>query len=111
MRLFQYFRIHNLFSVEVILALAYVILIVGLSFPYGIPIFFPFLILSFCYLFVKNIRKPYLVFKLNAGIILFYVCVLLYLLGLVLNQGIIFRLNYRDLKNIASLLILSWILG
>jgi len=111
MRPLEYFNIYNLCSVEIILAIVYGILIVGLSFPYGIPILFPLLLLSFSCLFIKNLREPYLALKLNTGIVLFYVCILAYLLGILFNQGLVFRGNFRDLKNIASLLILSWILG
>ena len=109
--MFQYFRLYNVFSAEVILALAYVILIVGLSFPYGVPVFFPFLAMSFCFLFIKNLGKTCLSIKINTGILLFYFCILMYFLALAFNQGKIFKLNNRDLKNIISLLILSCILG
>jgi O-antigen ligase len=82
-----------------------------MSFPYGMPIFFPVVCFSFFCLFIKNLNERYLVLKLNTGMILFYVCILMYFIGIIASKGLVFRINHRDLKNIASLLMLSLMLG
>ena len=64
-------------SVEFFLALVYVILLLGMTLPYGVPLFFPIVLLYFTLFFFKNLFSKHLVLNLNAGIVLFLFCILI----------------------------------
>lgn len=49
--------------------------------------------------------------RINLGIFLFLLSILFYFLGVVASHGVIYKFNIRDLKNIAGLLMLTWMLN
>jgi len=104
-------RIKQLASIEGFLAIIYVILLLGMTVPYGFPLFFPFVFVCFIvFLIHKRFTISLVVFN-NFGIMLTFFCIILYLLGLIRNDGIIYAANIRDLKNIAGLMIVAFLLG
>jgi hypothetical protein len=103
--------LNKFFSVEFFLALVYMILLLGMTLPYGVPLFFPIVFLYFILFFFRNLFSKHLVLRINTGIVLFLFCIFLYLFGIFLNNGEIYHLNVRDLKNIIGLLLVLLILG
>ena len=99
------------FSVEFFLAIVYGILLLGITLPYGVPLFFPIVFLYFILFFFRNSFSKHLALKLNIGIVLFLFCILMYLIGMLFNNGEIYSQNVRDLKNISGLLMVLLILG
>jgi O-antigen ligase len=98
-------------SVEFFLAIVYVILILGITFPYGVPLFFPIIFLYFTLFFFRNLFSKHLALKLNTEIVLFLFCILMYLFGMLSNNGEIYNQNVIDLRNICGLLLILLILG
>lgn len=101
----------SLSSVEFFLSVLYVVLVLGLTVPYGFPITFPLVFLYFMLFFVKWCCDDSVVFRINFGFILFYLCILSYFSGMALNQGVVYYANKMDLKNIVTLLILPFMIG
>ena len=101
----------KLISIESILAQAYVVILIGMALPYGIPLFFPIVFFYFLISFIRRSMRGDLSFNANLGFILFYLCVFAYLAGMVSNDGILYRDNVRDIKNIIGLLVLSFLLS
>ena len=101
----------QLISREGFLAVVYVLLLMGMTVPYGFPVFFPIIFLCFvAFLVRRNFRVYFNIFN-NYGIFLLYLCILLYLIGIMMNGGVIYKANIRDVKNILPLVVISLMLG
>lgn len=90
---------------EIFFSLIMLLLIVGLVFPYGLPVFTPLVLLFFVIALMNNKVK----LRLNIGITLLLLSVFAYIWGLFLNNGVIYNQNSSDLINvfILTLLLLS----
>jgi O-antigen ligase len=101
----------QLISREGFLAVVYVLLLLGMTVPYGFPVFSPIIFLCFVtFLIRRNFLIYFNVFN-NYGILLLYLCILFYLIGIAMNDGIIYKTNIRDVKNILPLVVISLMLG
>lgn len=90
-----------------IIAILLAITMLSLSYPYGFPLVAP---LTFLLLLLKSMNKNInLKIRINTGFILFFLLVVLYLLGMSMNQGIIYNHNRSDLINIITFF-MFWIL-
>jgi len=98
-------------SVEFFLALVYGILLLGITLPYGVPLFFPIVSMYFALFFFRNLFSKHLAIRLNAGIVLFVFCILMYLVGMLFSNGEIYNQNIRDLKNLCGILMVLLMLG
>jgi len=103
--------INTLTSIEFFLALVYVLLLLAMTVPYGFPLFAPVVFVYFLIFFMKDASRGEIHIRINLGIFLFLLSILFYFLGVVASHGVIYKSNIRDLKNIASLLMLTWILN
>jgi hypothetical protein len=101
----------QLISSEGFLAVVYVLLLVGMTVPYGLPLFFPIISIYFIILLIKRKFHVYTYIFTNLGIILFFICIIFYLLGVIFNAGVIYKDNIRDVKNIIPLIIISLTIG
>lgn len=99
--------LNKLTNVEVFLTLIFILSVVGLIFPYGFPLFGPVV----CLFFILFLLKGRLKIKLNIGILVLFICVLQYIWGVLLNNGVIYKHNLSDLTNIISFIMLILIFG
>lgn len=78
------------------------LLVFGLTFPYGLPIYTPLVFLFFIIALINNKVR----LKINVSIILFLLTICSYVWGMVLNQGVLYTNNISDITNIVMLLLL-----
>ena len=90
-------------QLELILAVIVTLSLYGDAFPYRTPIVFPLTLLGFGWVGLVQ-RK--LTVPSNAGFAFTVACVVFYLIG-ILETSYVYNLNLRDLRNVASLLLLS----
>jgi len=90
-------------QLELILAVIVTLSLYGDAFPYRTPIVFPLTLLGFGWVGLVQ-RK--LTVPSNAGFAFTVACVVFYLIG-ILETSYLYNLNLRDLRNVASLLLLS----
>jgi hypothetical protein len=90
-------------QLELILAVIVTLSLYGDAFPYRTPIVFPLTLLGFGWVGLVQ-RK--LTVPSNAGFAFTVACVVFYLIG-ILETSYLYNLNVRDLRNVASLLLLS----
>ena len=95
--------LRSLERIELLLAGIITLSIYGDAFPYRTPIVFPLIVLAFGWVALVQRR---LVVPMNAGFAFTVVCIAFYLIGM-LETSYVYRLNLRDLRNAASLLLLS----
>src|SRR5689334_22913598 len=90
-------------QLELILAVIVTLSLYGDAFPYRTPIVFPLTLLGFAWvgLVQRNLSVPW-----NAGFAFTVACVVFYLIG-ILETSYLYALNVRDLRNVASLLLLG----
>src|SRR5690606_29250878 len=91
-------------SVSILLSIA----ILSRSYPLIMPLLIG--ILATFFVFLKIITGRFKI-RINIGIIIFYFCVLTYIIGLSFNQGIIYNQNIYDIANIVSLLLILILLS
>ena len=87
------------------------LLFLGLTVPYNFPLTFPFVFLYFIVFLFNGFIFGSVTFRVNSGLILFYLCILSYFFGMVLNHGVIYQGNIPDLLNIVTMILLPLILG
>jgi hypothetical protein len=104
---FKLSKIYSILRFENFLSFLMAIAVLGLSFPYGFPLFS---ILIFLYFFYSLITKQILI-KINYYIILIFLCIIIYFTSILYNGGFIYVNNINDIKNILNILILLLLLG
>jgi hypothetical protein len=97
----------SLEQLQLILAMIVTLSLYGDAFPYRTPIVFPLTVLGFCWVGLVQRR---LTVPANAGFAFTVACVVFYLIG-ILESSYLYNLNVRELRNVASLLLLSSILA
>ena len=104
-------NIRRIGAIESFLAITYTILLFGMTVPYGFPLFFPFIVICFAIFCIKKRFSLSLNVFYNLGIILFFLCIVFYFMGMLNSGGIIYSANVRDVKNILGLVFIVFILG
>lgn len=93
-------------SNEGVIALILLIAVVGMAYPYGFPLFTPFLVICFCVLMFRGS----IVLEINIGFVFLYLSSMLYLVGIIVS-GQIYAHNLNDLENMLGYLLLWLMLG
>lgn len=99
--------VNKYFSLHYFLSYLLIITVIGLSFPYGFPLFS---LSIFIYLFIAFINKQ-IQLKINWYIILMFVCIIIYLISMLFNGGFIYDNNVSDIIGITNIIILLFLIG
>src|SRR5699024_8939888 len=81
-----------------LIPLIFLVAALSLSIPYGFPLFAPIVFIILFYTFITRELR----IRLNIQVILFILCVLLYILAMLFNNGNVYNKNIDDIQNIIS---------
>lgn len=103
---FQLF-LNKILSIEYFISFILLIAVIGLIFPYKIPLFTIFVLFYFFAFFITNRLN----IRINIGNIIIFVNIYFYFLGLLWTSGFIYNQNASDIVNIFLLVLTLFCIG